>query len=99
MDFDWNSANIEHIGRHGVTSEEAEQVIQNDPIDARAVLRNGETRTVNLGKTDTGRVLVVVVTERNNLYRVVTARLAKKKERAFYAEHKAGTNDQDPTDS
>jgi uncharacterized protein len=98
MDFDWNPANIGHIARHGVTPEEAEQVIQNNPIDAPAVLRNGETRTVNLGKTDAGRVLVVVVTERNSMYRVVTARPAKKKERAFYARYKAATNDQDPTD-
>src|SRR5271168_374726 len=97
MDFDWDSANIEHIARHDVTPEEAEQVIQNDPLDAPAELRNGEKRTVHLGKTDAGRVLVVV-TERNSMYRVVTARPAKKKERAFYSKHKAATNVQDPTD-
>jgi hypothetical protein len=98
MDFDWDSANIEHIACHNVTQEEAEQVIENDPLDAPAALRNGEKRTVNLGKTDVGRVLVVVVTERNSMYRVVTARPANKKERAFYSKHKAATNDQDPTD-
>ncbi len=98
MDFNWDSANIEHIARHEVTPEEAEQVIENDPLDAPAVLRNGETRTVHLGETDAGRVLVVVVTERNSMYRVVTARPAKKKERAFYAKYKAATNDQDPKD-
>ncbi len=91
MDFDWDSANVEHIARHGVTPEEAEQVVQNNPLDAPAVLRNGETRTVHLGQTDAGRVLVVVFTERNSLYRVVTARPAKRKERAFYEKHKAGS--------
>jgi uncharacterized DUF497 family protein len=98
MDFDWDSANIEHIARHNVTPEEAEQVTQNDPLDAPAELRNGEKRTLHLGKTDAGRVLVVVVTERNSMYRVVTARPAKKKERAFYSKHEAATNVQDPTD-
>ena len=98
MDFDWNPANIEHIARHGVAPEEAEQVIQNNPLDAPAEFRNGEKRTVNLGKTDAGRVLIVVVTERNSMYRVVTARPAKKKERAIYSKHKAATNDQDTTD-
>jgi uncharacterized DUF497 family protein len=98
MDFDWDSANIEHIARHNVTPEEAEQVIQNDPLDAPAELRNSEKRTLHLGETDAGRVLVVVVTARNSMYRVVTARPAKKKERAFYSKHKAATNDQDPTD-
>ncbi len=93
MEFDWDPANIDHIARHGVTPEEAEQVIQNDPLDAPAVLRNGETRTVNLGETDAGRVLVVVVTERKSRYRVVTARPAKRKERAFYSKHKAANND------
>ena len=98
MDFDWDSANMEHIARHGVTPEEAEQVVQNDPLDAPAAIRNGEVRTVHLGETDAGRLLVVVVTERSSKYRVVTARPAKKKERAFYSKYKAPTNDQDPTD-
>jgi uncharacterized protein len=97
MDFDWDPANIEHIARHNVTPEEAEQVIQNDPLDAPAELRNDEKRIVHLGKTDAGRVLVVV-TERNSMYRVVTARPAKKKERAFYSKHKAAINVQDPRD-
>jgi uncharacterized DUF497 family protein len=34
-----------------------------------------------------------VVTERKSRYRVVTARPAKRKERAFYSKHKAANND------
>jgi uncharacterized DUF497 family protein len=98
MQFDWNEANISHIARHDVTQEEAEQVVENYPLDAGAVLRNGEIRTINLGQTDAGRVLVVVVTERDGLHRVVTARPADRKERTFYSKHKAATNDQDLTD-
>ncbi len=99
MDFDWDSSNIEHIARHKVTPEEAEQVIQNEPFDAPAAIRNGETRNVHLGETDAGRVLVVILTERTGMLRVVTARPAKRKERAFYSKHKAAANDQDPRDS
>lgn len=88
MQFHWDKGNIDHIARHGVTPEEAEQVIGNNPIDAGAVLRNGEERIVHLGETDAARVLVVVVTEREAMYRVVTARPADRKERAFYAKHK-----------
>jgi uncharacterized protein len=98
MQFQWDNANIEHIALHGVSPEEAEQVIENEPLDAGAVLRNGEMRTVHLGETDAGRVLIVVVTERDGMYRVVTARPADRKERAFYSNHKAATNDQDPKD-
>ena len=98
MQFVWDSANVEHIARHGVTPDEAEQVIKNDPFDMAAGHRNGEPRTVHLGETDASRVLVVVITERDGMYRVVTARPADRKERAFYSNHKAVTDDQDSTD-
>ena len=32
MLFDWDESNINHIALHGVTPEEAEQVLQNDPF-------------------------------------------------------------------
>jgi len=98
MQFHWDNGNIDHIALHKVTPEEAEQVVINDPFDVGTLVRNGEARTVHLGETDTGRVLVVVVTEREELYRVVTARPADRKERAFYSNHKAATDDQDLTD-
>lgn len=98
MQFHWDNGNIDHIAHHKVTPEEAEQVLENDPIDAGAVLRNGEKRTVHLGETVAGRILIIVVTERDEMYRVVTARPAKRKERAFYSKYKAATNDQDLTD-
>ncbi len=97
MQFHWDNGNTEHVARHAVTPQEAEQVVENDPFDAGVVLRNGETRTLHLGETDAGRVLVVIVTERDGIYRVVTARPADRKERAFYSNHKAAANDQDPT--
>ena len=93
MQFHWDHYNIDHIARHEVTPEEADEVVENDPIDVGVALRNGEKRTVNLGATDAGRVLVVVVTDREGMCRVVTARSADRKERAFYSKHKAATND------
>ncbi len=99
MQFHWDSGNIDHIALHEVGPREAEQVVENNPLDAGAVLRNGEMRTVHLGETDAGRILIVVVTERDGIYRVVTARPADRKERAFYAKHKAANNDEDFTDS
>ena len=98
MEFDWDDANTRHIALHKVIPEEAEQVIRNRPFDIPAVYRSGEVRTANLGETDTGRVLFVVITERDGLYRVVTARDAHKTERAFYSKQKAISHDQDPTD-
>jgi hypothetical protein len=31
MRFNWDNANINHLGSHGVTSEEFEQAFRNDP--------------------------------------------------------------------
>ena len=31
--FDWDKANTEHIALHGVMPEEAEQALENDPVD------------------------------------------------------------------
>ena len=98
MQFDWNNSNIQHIARHDVAPEEAEQVIQNEPVDAGVALRNNEERTLHLGETNVGRVLFVVATERMGLIRVVTARPARRSERDFYLKHKVATNDQDSQD-
>jgi uncharacterized DUF497 family protein len=98
MQFDWNSANVNHIALHGVTPEEAEQVIKNDPLDAGVAIRNREARTVHLGETDAGRVLVVIATERDNMCRIVTARPADRKERKFYSAYKETFNEDDSTD-
>lgn len=98
MEWQWDKSNLNHIARHEVTSEEAEQVVEHEPFDVGVVLRNGERRTVHLGETDQARILVVIVTERDGMYRVVTARPADRKERAFYSRHKAAINEQNPHD-
>ena len=35
VEFDWDHHNIAHIARHGVTPEEAEQVLANDPVSSK----------------------------------------------------------------
>lgn len=81
--FDWDDSNIRHVARHGITSSEAEQVIQNDPIDLQFQRRDEEDRIAQLGETDEGRILVS--TWRRGLIRVVTAFPAKKPLRILYA--------------
>lgn len=83
--FDWDLANTEHIAKHGVTPEEAEQVVLNDPFDLTLQLRDGEERTAQIGETNAGRILVVITTWRKKLVRVVTAFPAKSALRKFYA--------------
>jgi uncharacterized protein len=31
--FDWDEYNLSHIARHGVTAEEAEEAVMNDPLE------------------------------------------------------------------
>jgi uncharacterized DUF497 family protein len=88
MQFDWDAANIRHIARHKVTPEEAEQVVENNPLDLAGQLVNGEERILHLGETAAGRILFVVATERDGLIRVVTAYPAKRAVRRFYAAQK-----------
>ncbi len=94
MQFDWNEAITSHIARHHITPEEAEQVIENDSFDGGSAFLNGELRRVHIGETDMGRVLAVVVTERGEMLRVVTARDRRPNERGFFAIHKAAANDE-----
>lgn len=71
--FDWDEENQKHIARHGVTPDEAEQVLANDPLDLERQDINGEERFASVGLTDGGRWLLVVTTTRENKVRVVTA--------------------------
>ncbi len=71
--FDWDEANVRHIARHGVTPEEAEQVLNNAPSDPVFQMYKDEERYFQYGVTDAYRVLVVVTTWRGDLIRIVTA--------------------------
>jgi len=88
MRFDWDNGNTNHLATHKVSPEEAEQVIENNPLDLPARTVGGEERFAHLGETATGRILVVVATERDGLIRVVTAYPAKSRMRRFYAAQK-----------
>jgi uncharacterized protein len=96
--FLWDDENTSHIARHNVSRAEAEQVIENNPLDLEIQIRNGEERMPHLGETNAGRVLFVIVTLRNKVLRVVTAFPANRKARKFYAEQKQALGSQETQD-
>ncbi len=98
MSFIWDTANIGHIAIHGVTPEEAEQVIQSDPLDLERQIQNYEERFVHLGETNSGRVLFVIITVREDMLRVVTAFPADKATRKHYLNEKAKFHGEDTRD-
>jgi uncharacterized DUF497 family protein len=71
--FDWDQANVPHIARHEVTSEEVEQVFANDPMDLSVDAVDGEERYTAVGHTKRLRVPVLVWTIRGDAIRPITA--------------------------
>jgi uncharacterized DUF497 family protein len=71
--FDWDRNNLRKIRAHRIEREEAEQLLLNDPIPVYEQDIGGERRFVYYGETDSKRLLAVIVTERGDKIRVVTA--------------------------
>jgi uncharacterized protein len=88
--FDWDDANVRHIGRHKVTVAEVEQAFDATLLHGAAEVRGSEMRVSFLAPTHVGRLLAVTFTVRGSLIRVVTARDASRKERKLYGEYEKG---------
>ena len=86
MDFDWDFSNLEHIARHKIEPEEAEEAVDDPEAVSYAAHRGprGQVRFALIGETTTGRLLIVVLEPRGEQVRVVTARPAGKEERSRY---------------
>lgn len=87
MQFQWNPQKaLSNLQKHGVSFEEAATVF-GDPLaitisdPAHSV---GEIRWLTLGMSRSQRWLVVVHTERNKQIRLISARLATRRERIDY---------------
>jgi uncharacterized DUF497 family protein len=80
--FDWDDGNRDHVRRHGVEPEEAEEAV-NDPLRRLAPAYNTPTerRRAVLGSTNEGRILFVVMTDRAGRTRVLSARDADEHEK------------------
>ena len=80
--FEWDNGNTEHISRHNVTPDEAEEVFADD---AAIFFRSRSGRRIALGQTGAGSYLTVVYERKNGgVIRVVTAFAMDKKSRRRY---------------
>ncbi len=87
MTFDWDPANAGHLAAHEVTPEEAEQALLNEHLTIETQMIGDEERTVCLGRTNAGRLLTFVHTERKYKVRFVTAfPMSKPHMRIFFRE-------------
>jgi uncharacterized DUF497 family protein len=87
LGFEWDKGNIDKNRiKHKVSSSECEQIFFNHPLLIQDDILHStiEKRYYALGKTDMNRSLFVVLTVRNNLIRVISARDMSRKERKVY---------------
>ncbi len=84
LEFEWDDANQNHIARHGISPEEAEQAVTIDPLDADIQQHESEPRVLCFGRTKSGRLLTVLYAERRGKVRVVTAYEMTKPQRWLY---------------
>jgi hypothetical protein len=72
-EFDWDEANRNHLTKHDVTPQEAEEVVLGDPLDTELQIVEGsgeEERLLQLGETAKGRILQLLTTWRGGKVRV-----------------------------
>ncbi len=90
LKFEWDiNKALSNEQKHGVTFEEAGTVLSDllsvtitDPL-----YPGEEERMVTIGQSDKRRILVVVHTERGNVIRLISARLANTHERKRHEEN------------
>jgi uncharacterized protein len=89
--FEWDSGNETKNAKHKVTCRQAEEIFSNAPlwITDDVVHSAVEERARAIGMTDEGVVLVVAFTLRAGgaKIRVISARIASRKERKEYENH------------
>ncbi|MGI2906447.1 BrnT family toxin [Tolypothrix sp. VBCCA 56010] len=90
MEFEWNESKAAaNLKKHGVSFEEAKTVFDN----ALAVIFNDEAHSVNeqreiiIGHSQKNRLLLVSFTERPSAIRIISVRLATRREREDYEQN------------
>ena len=89
--FDWDDHNLRKIRAHRIKRGDVEEALPNRPILIYEQNVGGEPRFVYYGETGAGRLLAVVLTERGDRIRVVTAyKLDAGQKRDYFARRLRG---------
>ncbi|KAA0222668.1 BrnT family toxin [bacterium] len=86
MGYQWDSKKAEaNLKNHGVDFADATGVFKDDyALSLREEFIDGEQRFVSIGLDFLARIIVVVYTYRGDDIRIISARLATKRERKAY---------------
>jgi uncharacterized protein len=90
MEFEWDKSKATaNLTKHDVSFEEAKTVFDN----VLAVIFDdqahsvGEKREIIIGHSRNNRLLLISFTERSNVIRIISARLATRREREDYEQN------------
>ncbi len=86
MRFQYDPAKaVVNLKKHGISFADAEGVLE-DPLalTVQDPDAEGEARFITIGMGSAGELLVVAYTERNDEYRIISARRPTRKERKSY---------------
>lgn len=89
MNYEWDAAkNVVNQVKHGISFEEARLIFEGDVLTGVDRRRDyGETRYISIGAIEGLIVIAVVHTDRNGIVRIISARLANRRERQKYHDH------------
>lgn len=85
--FDWDKGNLDKsYQKHGITPNETEDAVADENVFLQEDLNHSqkEERFIAIGKTSKEKMLFTIFTVRNNRVRVISSRIANKKERRLY---------------
>ena len=71
--FEWDQNKLRKVRAHRIKPAEVEGALSNSPILIYEQDVQGEVRYVYYGETDKGRLLAIILVERGDRIRVVTA--------------------------
>jgi uncharacterized protein len=90
MEFEWDESKAAtNLKKHSISFEEAKTVFDNVLAvifddEAHSV---GEKREIIIGHSQNNRLLIISFTERPNTIRIISARLATRREREDYEQN------------
>ncbi|HEY5055671.1 MAG TPA: BrnT family toxin [Acidobacteriaceae bacterium] len=95
LTFEWNAKKAAaNLRKHKVSFEEARSIfgdryelMLSDPDHSAE-----EQRSISIGESETGRLLLVVYVERSDVIRLISSREAEKREAAQYRQRRGDRN-------
>lgn len=87
--FEWDDEkNRRNLAKHGIDFDDAKEVFYG-PVIIRQSNRNNEERWIAIGHSE-NRLVAVVLTQRTDIIRIISARRARKNEEREYRKAKVG---------